>query len=492
MRAFVPVVMGCPSPSPSVLALHQRRFTSSSGDYSAESEPIIGLTEEQIKQCLAALSPNLPHNDWLQVGMGLHHETSGDGFEFWNEWSSTGEQYPGREELEYRWSTFGQSTERPVTARSLVRMANEHGADVNISVAAISDFAVLPEPERPAGGYFKIRSAADFMQTVKPVSWLIKGLLPKATLGVLYGESGSGKTFVTFDICAALGRGNDWNGLRGRQARVLYVVAEGVGGFNLRVKAYCHQAGIGADTLGIDIISDVVPNLTDSASVNNLISDIKAAGQYDLIVMDTFAQVTPGANENSGEDMGRALAYCRKIHQSCDAMVLLVHHSGKDTSKGARGWSGVKAASDVMLEVSRFENDRCISVEKQKDGKDGASFGFTLHDVVLGEDDDGDDITSCVVSYTGVTERKTQRAKIKLGANEQIVVRVAHDLAGFTPDGRVQQTALIDAAVAQMTYDATKKDRRRELAIKAISSAASKELFSIQDGFVQILRDTSA
>ena len=459
-----------------MLSLYAQRFgAQNTSSYDADSEPIIGLTEEQIKACMAVLSPDLPHDEWLHIGMGLHHETGGDGFAVWDEWSAQGTSYPGREALEARWLSFGQSAVRPVTARSLVRKANELGANVLIDVAAPAEFSVIPEPK---GGYYNIRSAADFIGAVKPISWLIKGLLPKANIGVLYGESGSGKSFISFDIAAALGRGVEWNNRNGRgPARVLYVVAEGAGGFNSRIRAYCHQQGIQPSTLNIDIISDVTPNLTDAASVTNLIKDIKNAGPYDLIVMDTFAQVTPGANENSGEDMGKALNYCKRLSFVTGAMVLLVHHSGKDSSKGARGWSGIKAAMDVELEVTRYENDRCLEVTKMKDGQgEGDQFGFMLHTVVLGQDDDGDDITSCIVEYCDAKSFKKPQKPKRLGEVEMLVLSTFHDLAGVEMTSDIAYTALRDAAINQLIHEGTGRDQRPLRFSRAVESLIKKGL----------------
>ncbi|MET3122623.1 hypothetical protein AAKU67_002225 [Oxalobacteraceae bacterium GrIS 2.11] len=462
-------------PSESVLALCTKRFNSAgTSDYTAEQEPILGLTEEQINQCLHVLSPDLPHDEWLHIGMGLHHETNGDGFDLWNDWSALGIGYPGREVLESRWLSFGQSEVRPVTARSLVRKANEHGAGLLIDIAAPSEFSVIPEP---TGGYFNIRSAADFVHHVKPITWLIKGVLPKATMGVLYGESGSGKSFVAFDISAALGRGIDWNNRRGRQARVLYVVAEGVAGFNSRIRAYCHQTGCSPKDLCIDVISDVVPNLSEPGSITNLLSDIRTAGPYDLIVMDTFAQVTPGANENSGEDMGKALSYCKKISHVSGAMVLLVHHSGKDASKGARGWSGIKAAMDVELEVTRYENDRCLTVTKLKDGQgEGDQYGFNLHTVVLGQDDDGDDITSCIVGYCEAKALKKPQKPKRLGELEMMVLSATHELCGADVASKVPYMSLRDAAINQLIVEPGSRDQRASRISRAVESLIKKGL----------------
>lgn len=475
-----------------IRAEYLRRF----GDSSARAgtdEPM-GLTVDQLRECLGSLEPDMEYTGWLQAGMAIHHETQGsiEGLELWDDWSATGAKYPGRESMEGRWDGFGRSDGAYVTAGTLLKMAREAGSEVG-QVAARADFAVIPEPEHPPGGHFKIRSAADFVAQVKPVHWLIKNFLPHATLGVLYGESSSGKSFLAFDMCAALGRGVSWNNATTRCARVLYVVAEGVGGFNQRIRAYCHQQGIQSEALGIDVISDVTPNLLDAGHVTNLIADIKALGPYDLIVMDTFAQVTPGGNENSGEDMGRALAYCRKISQSSGAMVLLIHHSGKDASKGARGWSGLRAACDVELEVTRFENERCVQVTKLKDGRDGAQFGFKLLDVILGQDDEGDDITSCVVEY-GAVKAGRGRKPTKIGDNERLVLSVLHDLAGLAAGGKVAQIKLLDAVKGQMTYDPTKRDQRAGRALQAIEALQSKKLVAVGEdengGYVQVSTDS--
>jgi hypothetical protein len=478
-----------------IKAEYLRRFGDSTAR--ASSDEPIGLTLDQVRECLAALDPDMDYNGWLQAGMAIHHETQGavEGLDLWDDWSARGAKYPGRESMEGRWDGFGRSDGAYVTAGTLLKMAREAGANV-AQVAAATDFAVIPEPVAPPGGHFKIRSAADFVATVRPMRWMVKALIPHATLGVMYGAPGSGKSFLAFDVCAALGRGIEWNGQRTQRGKVLYVVAEGKAGFAQRIRAYCHQHAVTADTLGIDVITDVTPNLTDSTSVTNLIADIKALGPYDLIVMDTLAQVTPGANENSGEDMGRALAYCRKIHQSSGAMVMLVHHSGKDASKGARGWSGMLAACDVELEVTRFENERCVQVTKMKDGRDGQSFGFKLHDVVLEQDEDGEDVTSCIVEYGAVAAgRGKGRKPVKMGDNERLVLSVLHDLAGLAAGGKVAQTVLLDAVKAQMTYDPTKRDQRAGRVLQAIEALQSKKMVAVGEddngGFVQVCADSN-
>ncbi len=450
---------------------------------------IVGVSLDTLRAAVAVLPNDMSYDDWLHTGMAIHHETEGseEGFTLWDSWSANSTKYSSEEYGRYKWDSFGRSTSaRPVTARSILKQANALGANVVIPEIRISpdDFAPILDVPLNFPSHYNIRSASEFMANIKPITWLIKGFLPKANLGVLYGESGSGKSFVALDVCAALARQLDWNGLRcqPQACRVLYVVAEGVAGFSYRLAAYCLQTGISKDDLRIDIISDVVPNLIDGASVNSLIADILVREPYDLIVMDTFAQVTAGANENSGEDMGRALGYCRKISQSTGAMVLLIHHSGKDSSKGARGWSGVHAASDVVLEVSRFDEERRIKVTKQKDGSDGFEYGFKLVPVYLGEDSDGDDITSCVVDYHAFVKP----IKIpELKSNQKVVFDVLMD---FSPDAWATVNNVIDLCLERIPREEDTRDIRRQNVKKAIISGIGKFIEQDEIGNIRVLR----
>lgn len=391
-------------------------------------KPTFGMSPEQITDLLNKLPDDLTYDEWRNVGMAVHHETEGDGFDIWDEWSSRSPKYTSSAYGMERWVSFGRNASAEYTTMgSVLLMIRESGGETGLEVASADEFEALP---MPVGGRFNIRSHSDFASQVRSVSWIVKDFLPKATLGVLFGESGSGKTFASYDLCAAVCRGIEWNGKRVTKGRVLYVVAEGVAGFVNRIKAYCHQQGITPADIDMDVISDLTPNLLEPGQITDLIKDIKQREAYDLIVMDTFAQVMPGANENSGEDVGKALAECKRIHRHTGAMVLLVHHSGKDASKGARGWSGLRAAADVELEVLRSDELRSISVTKLKDGQDGTNIGFKLHTVILGEDEDGDDITSCIVEYTD-TGRVTVEKKKKTGKNELALLGAIHDVLGM-------------------------------------------------------------
>jgi hypothetical protein len=252
------------------------------------------------------------------------------------------------------------------------------------------------------GGRFTVVPAEEFTGG-KPLAWLVKSLLPKAQIGVIYGPSTVGKSFAALDLSAAVNRGVEWRELKTKKGRAVYVIAEGAGGFKKRISAYCKEFNVPLKQMP-DIIADA-PDLKDAKQVAEL---AHAIGEAELVVVDTLAASFVG-NENSGEDMGLVLRHCKWLHDKTGAMVLLVHHSGKDETKGARGWSGIKAALDVEIEVSQQGPVRTLSLTKLKDGDADKKWGFVLRAVALGTDEDGDEVTSCVLEVAELSGTKGNR-----------------------------------------------------------------------------------
>lgn len=453
-----------------VLELVGRRFRRQVEAPPAPDTPApepVGLTQEQLEAALAALDADGGHEEWLRTGMALHHETGGAGFDLWDTWSATSTKYPGREALEARWRSFGQQSDGPqVTARSLVRDANAAGAGIDLHGAAGADeFEVLVDtPAPPATPHrFPIESAAAFAEGATPRD-IIKGVLPEADLVVMYGASGSGKSFMALDLVGAIALGRAWRGRRTHQRRVVYVAAEGAGGFRKRVRAYGLRHGVELADLPLGVIS-AAPNLMEKADAAAIAKSVKAWGGADIIVVDTFAQVMPGANENAGEDVGKALAHCKRISEATGAMIILIHHSGKDASKGSRGWSGLKAAADAELEVVRTPQGRALKLTKSKDGEDGLEWGFDLEVVELGVDEDLDPITSCVVIESTLPTRALGR---ELGPIESIVNSIIQEFAEAQTSG-IEVTAVIVEAVRRMPNpEEGKRDTRKQRARRAL------------------------
>jgi hypothetical protein len=462
--------------TPRVQDLYAERFGDRNIQADTTPNPPLGLTELQIDQCLTALPESLDYDQWLLTGMALHHEFSGSdhGFERWDTWSQASPKYTTREYNWERWASFGSHTGKPVTARSLVHLANEHGAGLALDGPASADeFDDVSTPEEPAADTptkrFPVVDADAFTTGPHP-GWIIKDVLPKAELAVLFGESGSGKSFAILDMVASVARGVPWRGHRVKQGRVVYIAAEGAGGFRKRLIAYAGRQGISLKGLNLGVMAST-PNLLLK---NDAFDVCKSIGKADVVVIDTLAQTTPGGNENAGEDMGKALAHCKGIHRSTGALVILVHHSGKDASKGARGWSGLRAACDAEFEVLRLAGgDRILRTSKQKDGDDGATWGFKLDVVDVGFDEDGDVVTSCVIKETEVTLAGATSRRA-LGVVEKIVAAAIDEVAAVQTEG-IEIDAIIQMAREKLERGSGRQDTRPQRIKRALEALCGDE-----------------
>ncbi|MFP5239906.1 MAG: AAA family ATPase, partial [Acidobacteriota bacterium] len=309
----------------------------------------------------------------------------------------------------------------------------------------------------------------------RKVAWIIKRLLPRASLGVLFGATGAGKSFLVLDLVAAVARGIDWCGHRiAARHRVVYVTAEGQEDFRRRASAYALAAGtVGQPNGGMGLyFVDEAPNLLEVGDARELARQIAACpgGKPALVVLDTLAQVMVGGNENSSEDVGKVLKHCRLIERATGAMVLLVAHTGKDETRGLRGWSGVRGAADFEMEVVREGHDRVATLTKLKGGEEGLAFPFRLKPVVLGQDEDGDDITSCVVEHVQEMPERHLDAK---SLAQQAVLQSLEQIHAMT-DEWPTQNELLQVAASKLPEEEDGRDRRRSSCSRALSTYISR------------------
>lgn len=323
---------------------------------------------------------------------------------------------------------------------------------------------------------FRVVPADEFATDV-PLRWLIKTVLPEAELAVLYGEPAAGKSFMALDIAAAVSRGVVWRDRIVKKGKVVYVCAEGAGGFRQRLRAYARHYGCHLTELP-GIVADA-PNLLEVEDTKGLIEQIEAAGGGQLVIIDTLARAMPAGNENSGEDVGRVIAHCKAIHKRTGALVLIVHHSGKDATKGARGWSGLKGAVDAELEVTRNGDFRLLTVRKMKDGDDDKQWGFKLNTITLGVDDDGDDVTSCVIEHVESTQPSTGKRYAPTGEVPRMIVRrICELLAG----GSIDRDKVLAAIIPDMPKPDSKRDTRGQRIVEIFATMkAAGDVFIQQD-----------
>lgn len=310
-----------------------------------------------------------------------------------------------------------------------------------------------------------------------PPEFIIKGLLPQAELAIIYGASRSGKSFFALDLAFAVARGVPWRSLKVRQLGVAYVAAEGAAGFRLRLKAYTTHHNLDPASIPFSVL-DAAPSLLKAPDMSDLIHAVGALGPVGLIFLDTLARVTVGGDENSAQDMGRALAACQHLHRATGALVVLIHHSGKDSSKGARGSTALIGAADAELEITDSgDGAREARVTKMKDGADGDRYGFKLVPVKVGEDEDGADVVSCVIEDAEVRPMARRAApKGKEGQWDRVISETVADLMGLD-EVSVDYNAVAETAGARIPGKSG-----RLTAMKGLDSLVARGLMAYAGG----------
>ncbi|MFP2516143.1 helicase RepA family protein [Buttiauxella agrestis] len=231
--------------------------------------------------------------------------------------------------------------------------------------------------------------------------YVIKHILPAQSLCSIYGPSGSYKSFLAVSWACHIAAGVPWAGRKVSQAAVLYIVGEGGVGVPRRVKAWELAFKQNASNLFL-VNRPVFP--VRKPDVNEV---LLAARQVEaecglpvgLVVIDTLARCFGGNDENDARDMGAFIEGCDTIKQKTGATVLVVHHSGKDEAKGARGSSSFRAALDAEFNVKREGEGSALilSCTKMKDAEELERKAYDLRTAELFTDSDGETVHSLVV-----------------------------------------------------------------------------------------------
>lgn len=274
-------------------------------------------------------------------------------------------------------------------------LAQRDGHDV---LAALLEDAREPAPP---GLPLSVAFADELPETFTPPDELVEGVLTAGDGSVLYGDSNSGKTFFVIDMAAAVARGARWMGRNTEPGLVVYLAAESPASVRGRLQAYQRHHGVRVPNFAIvQSPIDLFDGDADTEAVIAVVRQLeRQRGQkVRLIVGDTLARLSAGANENAGQDMGLVVRRFDRIRTACNAHFLLIHHSGKAAANGARGWSGIRAAVDTEIEVTDSPTGRCAEITKQRDlSTKGERIGFRLDTVTLGTTKWGAAATSCVV-----------------------------------------------------------------------------------------------
>ena len=209
----------------------------------------------------------------------------------------------------------------------------------------------------PAGQFGQIAEQA----------YLIKKWLDRDATSLVFGASNTGKSFFALDLAIHVAAGASWQGCRVTQGHVIYVAAEGGLGFSKRIRVislalpelfaqaqeqFCHLP------LQLDL-----HGAQDADALLTAIGD----RPVDMLIIDTLAMSFGAGNENEGKDVTQFLTHIAQIRDQLKCHVMLVHHSGKDQGRGARGHSSLRAAVDTEIELTVDGLVRAAKATKQRD-----------------------------------------------------------------------------------------------------------------------------
>ncbi|MFT4059861.1 MAG: AAA family ATPase [Legionella sp.] len=256
-------------------------------------------------------------------------------------------------------------------------------------------------------------------EAFSPVDELLEGILIEGDGSILYGDSNSGKTFFVIDMACAIARGIDWMGRKTEQGLVIYLAAESPSSVKRRLQTYQmhHQVRIRNFAIVQNPIN-LFDNDSDTSAIINLVQLIEEKYQQKvrLIIGDTLARLSSGANENAGQDMGVVIRHFDRIRNECNVHFMLIHHSGKSAAAGARGWSGVRAAVDTEIEITDSPTGRCAEITKQRDlSTKGTRIGFQLEIVTMRLSKWKSVVTGCVVIPTDAPIKNPNKRVSEIG-----------------------------------------------------------------------------
>lgn len=407
----------------------------------------------KLNSALKLLSPNTgrgngsfydskgnPEDDyWLAAVWAISSLGWNGGEAIARNWSRQSSRYT-EDGFNQAWNGYKPNHPKAVGIGSLYKKANDLGWQ-QLAVQATSSPKALSSNTNSEPARFSLISLDD-LDGLQPNEWLVKNVLPTKGLAAIFGPSGSGKTFVVVDLLMAIACKPAWFGFKVKNVPVVYIGLEGKSGIPRRFKAWrkknnqLYPSNVKVVLSNFNVLArNQIEELADTMQQVNMTSGV--------IVIDTLNQASPGSDENSSQDMGIIISHLKMLQELTGSLVLIIHHTGKNTAAGLRGHSSLKAALDTSIEVIGGDN-RSWLLEKNKDGADGQSFPFKLEVQTLGIDADGEVITSCTIERnTNVIFQKPEPSGKAQKAAYKLIKQTLVLSADFNKCNSGTQTACI-------------------------------------------------
>ena len=256
-------------------------------------------------------------------------------------------------------------------------------------------------------------SFADCCRTPTPIKWIIKGYIPEQALCMTFGASGSGKSFIVYDMAGAIASPEieTWQGQKLKHGHVIIFAGEGAAGVKQRFAGWAAKRGINPENVQLTVIDEAfhLDSEIEDYSIENTIANIREySNEPSLIIFDTLNRYMRG-DENKAVDTGQMLEACNKIIKELKCSIMIIHHTGnsEDAKNRARGSSAWKGALDIELQVSKDDRRITLKQTKNKDAELQKTIVFNLEKMTIPEwfDEDGEAVTTCTIE---INETMTQ------------------------------------------------------------------------------------
>lgn len=217
------------------------------------------------------------------------------------------------------------------------------------------------------------------LRDLPPPAPLIHGnILYGGTTAWLTGAPGTFKSFIALDWALCIASGRPWLDRRVEPGPVLYIAGEGLSGLNRRIDAW-QDARRAPDEDLRSIAFRGQTSLLHGETQQFLLRSV-AETPHSLIVVDTQARATPGANENDKHELDSFIGILTEIASGHGCTTLVVHH---DTKAGGRlrGSGAIEGAADTVHIITKDEDDRyeiSMKIHKHKDSESGEELALSM------------------------------------------------------------------------------------------------------------------
>lgn len=309
-------------------------------------------------------------------------------------------------------------------AHSVARYEAESdvASDMALGDAAIEE--LLAAQKATVRDYYLTRGTA-FLAQPTPVEWAIRGWVPAAGTTMVYGESGSGKTFLTLDWACHVAAGMPWCGARTVEGVAVYLAGEGNFGLRQRVAAWAKKHG--RSNLDRLLVSNRAMDFDANEAVSEVLRAVRDCTQEKvaILVIDTVNNHMAG-DENLAKDVRALFGAVNTVAAALGCPVVLNHHlgHGENAQRRARGSSAFKASLDSSILVENREGAIALTCTKMKDGPSPEPMHGRLEPVALDwVDADGQPVAGAVFVQSEAppdtreqdrAERAQDRAQAKL------------------------------------------------------------------------------